>query len=152
ERRDHARRFRVLDDPLVRDLLDDPHALLAERVAEDAEHLRPAARFAAAHPGFVDAHVREARRGRFVGGGPGDALAETIDRRLIVGSRSRHGGLGPVEQVSSDPALVVSDAACGHGVHFTASDGIISGRPGPGTHCYRNGTVTAAIRVAARWY
>ena len=43
ERADDAGRLRVLDDALLRNLLDDAHALLAQRVAKDAEHLAAAA-------------------------------------------------------------------------------------------------------------
>ena len=47
---------------------DDADALLAQGVAQDAEHLAAAARFGAAHPAFLDAHLGEAGGSGFVGG------------------------------------------------------------------------------------
>ena len=91
QRRDHACRLRVFDDALLGDLLDDAHALLTERVAKDAEHLRAAARLAAAHAAFVDAHVRQPGRRRLVAAGPRDGAAEPIDRSLVVPLHGPHG-------------------------------------------------------------
>ncbi len=65
ERRDHAGRLRVLDEAADGVLFDHAHALLAQRVAENALHFRPARRLAAPHAAFIDAHIREPRRGRF---------------------------------------------------------------------------------------
>ena len=47
--------------PCLGHLFDDAHALLAQRIAEDAEDLGAAGRLAAAHAAFVHAHVREPR-------------------------------------------------------------------------------------------
>ena len=76
--------FGVLDDALLGNLLDDAHALLPQRVAENAEHLGAAARLAAAHAAFVHAHVGEARGGVGIRAGPADRLAEAIDLGLVV--------------------------------------------------------------------
>ena len=86
QRGDDAGRLRVLDDALVRQLLDDAHALLPQRVAQDAEHLGAAARLA-------DCPCRSRRRSSrasrvAVASLPpahADGAAQPIDRRLIVG-------------------------------------------------------------------
>ena len=75
--------------PLLGNLLDDADALLAQRVAQDAEHLGAARRLAAAHAALVDAHVGEADRRLLVAAGPGDGPAQAIDRRPGRRPRSR---------------------------------------------------------------
>ena len=84
--------------PLLGNLLDDAHALLPQRVAQDALHLGAALRLAAAHAALVDAHAAPARRGRLVAAGPGDRLAQAIDRGLVVGLDGAHRGASAVEQ------------------------------------------------------
>ena len=106
QRRDDAGRLRVLDDPLVGDLLDDADALLPQRVAQDALHLGAALRLGAAHAALVDAHLREPRRGRLVAAGPGDRAAQPIDRGLVVASRPRASRRGRGRAASArSPAL-----------------------------------------------
>ena len=56
--------FAYLTMPRAGILFDDPDALLAERVAQDALHLGAARRLALAHAALVDAHVRQPDRGR----------------------------------------------------------------------------------------
>ena len=98
QRGDHARGLRVLDDALFGKLFDDPHALLTQRVAKDAEHLGAAPGLAAAHAALVHAHVGEARRGRLVAAGPRNGAAQAVDRRLIVVCDGRHRGAGARQQ------------------------------------------------------
>ena len=114
QRGDHAGRFRVLDDAFLGNLLDDAHALLAERVTEDAQHFGAAARFAAAHAAFVDAHVRQPPGRRFVARRPADRLAQAIDARLVVALDGLHGGARTAQQVLRQRLFVRSDRSCCH--------------------------------------
>ena len=93
QRGDDAGRLRVLDDPLLGNLLDDAHALLPQGVAKNAEHLGAALRLGTAHAALVHAHLRELGRRRLVAARPGDRAAQPIDRRLVVGVDRRHRGL-----------------------------------------------------------
>src|SRR5947207_13957888 len=72
ERGDDTRGLGVLRDPLLGNLLDDAHALLAQRVTKDALHLGPALRLRAADAALLDAHLRETRRRLLVAAGPRD--------------------------------------------------------------------------------
>ena len=94
EHGDHAGGLRVLDDALLGDLFDDAHALLAKRIAKNAEHLGAAAWFAAAHAALVDAHVGEPLGGVGVGAGPANGLANAINPLLVVVGDGGHRGAG----------------------------------------------------------
>ena len=81
--------FAYLTMPLVGHLLDDADALLPQRVAQDAEHLRaPASARGLPMPLSSTLMLREAGGGRLVAARPGDGAAQPIDRGLVVGARS----------------------------------------------------------------
>ena len=115
QRRNHAGWLRVLDEAPLRVLLDDAHALLTQRVAEDAEDLRAPGRFAFAHAALVHAHVGEADGRLFVPAGPGDGLAEPIDRRLIVGLDRAHRAARLADQLVNEPRLLRGNRPRCHG-------------------------------------
>ena len=83
--------FGVLDDALLGDLLDNAHALLAKRVAEDAEHLGAPLGLAAAHAAFIDAHVGEPLGAFGVGARPPNRLANAVNLGLVVVGDGGHG-------------------------------------------------------------
>ena len=109
QRGDDAGRLRVLDDALVGHLFDDAHALLAERIAKDAEHLAAAARLRTAHAALGDAHLGEPGRGGQVAAGPRDGAAQPIDRGLIEGFGRRHRRPRARDQVGDRPLFLGSD-------------------------------------------
>ena len=109
--------LRVLDDALVGQLLDDAYALGAQGVAQDPEDL-PAPRrnaFGAAHPAFLDAHPRQPPECLFVGGRPGNRLAQAIDPGLVVVLHGRQGCAGAAEQLERRPFLFLGNDS-GHRV------------------------------------
>ncbi len=89
--RDDACRLAVFHDALLRQLLDDADALLAQRIAQHPADLHPLAHPAdrVAQAAFLDAHVDEAREGLLVRDGPRHRLAEAVHACLIVGLDDR---------------------------------------------------------------
>ena len=100
QRGDHTGRLRVLDDALLGNLLDDPHALLPQRVAQDSQRLAAAARLRTAQAALRDAHLRQPRRRDLVRRRPGDGLTETIHGALIVGFDGSHRHARALEHAS----------------------------------------------------
>ena len=95
ERGNDAGGLGVLDDPLLGNLLDDPHALLPQRVAQDAQGLAAAAGLRTAQAALPDAHLRQTRRRDLVRGRPRDGLTETIHRRADRRKRWRSSPRAP---------------------------------------------------------
>jgi len=113
--RDHADRFRVLDDALFGELFDDADAFGAERIPQNAENLPATGRYAfrAAHPAFLDAHTRQPAEGLFVGRGPCDRLAQPIHRRLVIVTNGLHSGTSAFQKCLCLDLFLVGDCS-GH--------------------------------------
>ncbi len=84
---DDAGGLAVLDDALLGELLDDAHALLAQRVAQHTADLHALAHATdrVTKPRLLDAHVDEPGKGLLVRNRPRHRLAQPVDPGLVVG-------------------------------------------------------------------
>jgi hypothetical protein len=97
ERRDHADRLGVLDDPLFGDFLDDPDALLPQDIPQnphDLETFRDPA-FGVAQLALLNSHIGKPRKGLFIGDPPRHGLAQAVHPRLVVIVYLLHGRARP---------------------------------------------------------
>ncbi len=144
QRGDDAGRLRVLDEPLLGNLLDDADALLPQRVAQDPEDLRAPARLGAPHAALGDAHLGESRRRALVASRPGDGTAQAVHRGLVVVLDVPHRGTRALEQVARERLFFGGNRS--RGVGGDSHDGLGFGlwpfEPEDG-RCYGNRTVTA---------
>ena len=101
QRGDDAGRLRVFDDPLLGNLLDDAHALLTKRVAQDPEHLGAPARLRAAHAAFGHTHLGQPGRRRLVPARPRHSAAQAIHGGLVVMVDVAHRRSRALEEVSA---------------------------------------------------
>ncbi len=152
QRGDHAGRLRIFHEALSVIFFDDAHALLPQRVAQDAEHLGPPARLAAAHAALVDAHVRETLGGGLIGARPCHGLTQPIHARLVpcvdVAHRAlcaRAKRLHEREFLSRDRSWCVLDG--GHSARTSQeARADYGGTPRWDESLYRNRTVTGHLR------
>ena len=109
---DDPGRLAVLDDALLRQLLDDADALLAQRVAQHAANLHPLAHPAhgVAQPALLDPHVDQARERLLVRHRPGHRLAQPVDPRLVVRLDDREGFARTREDLVQFLLLLLGDA------------------------------------------